>query len=375
MMKNRIYVCYRWQFIFFFLLVNFTACTTKKEDPPKKEDESVKKAVLVSDLTLDVKIKGQNATHPYGDGSGVIDVTAKAKNVKKYNFRFGTGDVIENTSGIAKYTFKTQGNHTYTVSVVAISSTGHSAKVHKEITISKDYQLIWSDEFNTDGAPDNSKWNYDIGRGNGGWGNNESQYYTKRSENVVVADGVLKIIAKKENHKGSQYTSARLKTQDKFDFTYGKVVVRAKLPKGVGTWPAIWMLGSNITKVSWPACGEIDIVEHVGKEQDVIHSSLHTSSSYGATVNTKKRRVEKVSETFHIYSLEWTKEKIVFSIDHKPYYEYNPANKNTSNYPFVAPQFIILNIAMGGTFGGSIASSFTQSAMEVDYVRVYQYKK
>ena len=347
----------------------------KRKRPLKKTEKPEDKTILVLGLTIDIDIKGKDATHPYGDGSGVIEVTAKAKNAQKYSFRFGTGDVIENTSGITKYTFKQKGRHTYTVSVVASSSTQHSAKVHKDITIEKKLQLIWADEFDTDGTPDDAKWNYDIGTGSGGWGNNESQYYTKRSQNVVVADGVLKITAKKENYSGANYTSARLKTQGKFDFTYGKVVVRAKLPKGVGTWPAIWMLGSNITQVSWPACGEIDIMEHVGKEQNVIHSSLHTSSSFGATVNTKKKTIEKVSDTFHIYSVQWTKDKIVFSIDQKPYYEYNPANKSITNYPFVAPQFIILNVAMGGTFGGAIDSKFTQSTMEIDYVRVYQDKK
>ena len=359
----------------FFIVFESCSASDKEQPSEKPSEEKEEKKILISDLSMQITLKGKDDQNPYGDGSGVISIVASATNAQKYSFRFGTGDVLENSSGKVQYTFKKEGKHTYTVSVIAISSTQHSMKVHKQITIFKESKLIWADEFDTQGAPDDSKWNYDIGRGNNGWGNNESQYYTKRSENVIVAEGVLKIVAKKENYKGAHYTSARLKTQGKFDFTYGKVVVRAKLPKGVGTWPAIWMLGSNITEVGWPACGEIDIMEHVGKEQDMIHSSLHTTSSYAATVNTQKKKVEKVSDTFHIYSVQWTKDKIVFSIDNAPYYEYNPANKNTKNYPFTKPQFIILNVAMGGTFGGSIDSSFTQSTMEIDYVRVYQDKK
>ena len=363
-------------FSWLFFWVLCPCCSAKSEEPPKPPEDTTKdKEVLVSDLKMEITIKGKDSKNPYGDGSGVITITANAKNAQKYSFRFGTGDIVENTSGAVQYTFNNMGKHSYTVSVIAISETKHSMKIHKEITILKAYELIWSDEFKTNGAPANSKWNYDIGKGSGGWGNNELQYYTKRSENVIVADGVLKITAKKENYKGASYTSARIKTQDKFNFTYGKVAVSAKLPKGVGTWPAIWMLGSNITKVGWPACGEIDIMEHVGKEQNTIHHSLHTPSSYGATINTKKHKVTQVSERFHVYAVEWTKDKITFSVDGTAYYQYSPADKNIKNYPFTKPQFIILNIAMGGTFGGTVAPTFTQSTMEIDYVRVYSYKK
>lgn len=125
-------------------------------------------------------------------------------------------------------------------------------------------KLIWSDEFNLDGAPDATKWAYDIGTGDWGWGNNEAQYYTSRADNVKVQNGVLKIIAQRENYSGSNYTSARIKTQGKFTFKYGRVEMRAKLPSGGGTWPALWMLGNNITTAGWPACGEIDIMEHLG---------------------------------------------------------------------------------------------------------------
>ena len=133
------------------------------------------------------------------------------------------------------------------------------------------YKLVWADEFNTKGAPDSTKWSYDIGTGDWGWGNNEKEYYTSRSENVSISKGMLKITALKENYNGSAYTSTRMLTRDKFQFTYGKVEVRAKLPAGVGTWPAIWMLGSNIKTVGWPNCGEIDIMEHKGCDLNKIY--------------------------------------------------------------------------------------------------------
>lgn len=235
--------------------------------------------------------------------------------------------------------------------------------------------LVWSDEFDVDGSPDADKWGYDLGDGCPdlcGWGNNEAQYYTDRPENVIVEGGLLKINLIKENYEGSNYTSTRMLTQGKYDFTYGKLEVKAKLPSGGGTWPAIWMLGSNISTVGWPACGEIDVMEHAGNRQDEVSSALHTPSSSGATVNTGSQTVSDVSSEFHVYTLVWKRESITFSVDGVIHYNYNPSNKTSSNWPFFADQFIILNVAMGGTFGGNIDPNFTESSMEIDYVRVYQ---
>lgn len=236
-------------------------------------------------------------------------------------------------------------------------------------------QLIWSDEFDVNGAPDSAKWTYNLGDGCPnlcGWGNNEAQYYTNRVDNVLVENGVLKIIAKKENYQGSKYTSARMLTQGKFNFTYGKVEVKAKLPEGGGTWPAIWMLGSNISTVGWPACGEIDIMEHKGNDPGAVSSAMHTPSSFGETINKDAIFVSNVSTQFHVYSVSWTKEKIEFYVDDKLFYTYNPSKKNSETWPFDATQFIILNIALGGGFGGTIDSNFTEATMEIDYIRVYQ---
>lgn len=229
--------------------------------------------------------------------------------------------------------------------------------------------LVWADEFDTEGTPCNDNWTYDIG--NTGWGNNEVQYYAKK--NAYIKEGILKITAKKETYLGAPYTSARMKTQDRYSFTYGKVEVRAKLPEGGGTWPAIWMLGDNIKTVSWPACGEIDIMEHRGNHLGETSSAIHNTSGYGNTpyVGYPVKDVTVTSE-FHVYSINWTKDKIEFMKDDIVHYTYQPSIKGGANWPFDKEQFIILNVAMGGTLGGAIDPEFTESDMEIDYVRVYQ---
>ena len=232
--------------------------------------------------------------------------------------------------------------------------------------------LYWFDEFDTEGSPMNSKWTYDIGTGDNGWGNQESQYYTSRSDNVIVEDGFLKIKAKKETYEGADYTSARLKSQGKFSFTYGKVEIRAKLPSAAGTWPALWMLGSNISTVGWPKCGEIDIMEQKGWDKTKISAALHNQSSSGNTINVKLIDAPTSTTAFHIYSVNWTPDEIVFSIDGNDYYTYSPENKTEDNWPYDKPQFIILNVAMGGNTGGQIPEDFNESSMEIDYVRVYR---
>lgn len=226
--------------------------------------------------------------------------------------------------------------------------------------------LVFSDEFNTDGAPDSSKWGYDLGAG--GWGNAEAQYYTNSANNVIVQGGNLKITAKAENFNSSNYTSARLKSENKFEFTYGKVEVRAKLPSGGGTWPAIWMLGQNYATNSWPACGEIDIMEHKGNEQNKIYGTLHYPGNSGGNGNSNSTTIAGASTQFHVYKTIWSPTSVKLYVDDVLFH--TVANNGT--LPFNADFFLILNVAMGGTFGGTISPSFTQSSMEIDYVRVYQ---
>lgn len=226
--------------------------------------------------------------------------------------------------------------------------------------------LVWSDDFNVNGAPDASKWTYDLGIGDNGWGNNEQQYY--RAENAVVEGGSLKITAKAETFGGKEYTSARLKTEGLYDFKYGKVEIRAKLPTGSGTWPALWMLGANYSTNPWPACGEIDIMEHIGNNQDHVMGTLHLPGNFGGNGISGSTTVEGASEDFHVYSVIWSDTKINFYVDGTKFHTFD----NTASTPFNANFFLILNVAMGGNLGGTIAPGFVSSTMEVDYVKVYQ---
>lgn len=228
--------------------------------------------------------------------------------------------------------------------------------------------LVWSDEFNTDGAPDASKWVYDLGNGTNGWGNSEKQNYTNAASNVIVQGGNLKITAKKEASGGFDYSSARLKSEGKYAFTYGKVEVRAKLPTGGGTWPAIWMLGANYATNFWPACGEIDIMEHVGNSQNLIHGTLHYPGRSGGNANTGSKTIPNVSTEFHVYKTIWSPAAVKIYVDD----ELIHSVANDASLPFNKDFFLILNVAMGGNFGGNIDPAFSQSSMEIDYVRVYQ---
>lgn len=238
-------------------------------------------------------------------------------------------------------------------------------------------QLIWADEFNGNGVPDPMNWSYDIG--NTGWGNNEIQNYTSQTWNVRQDSGLLIIEARKS---GTIWTSGRIITHNKFNFTHGRIVFRAKLPSGSGTWPALWMLGESFTTIGWPACGEVDVMEHVGKNPGYVHSALHTTSSSGNTVNTSSLFVTNVFSQFHEYQANWTAEKIEFSVDGNLFYTYNPPVKNAATWPFDNPFFLIMNIAMGGNWGSDpqyetnglkngIDPTLTLARMEIDYVRVY----
>jgi len=239
------------------------------------------------------------------------------------------------------------------------------------------YDLVWNDEF--DGSSiDISKWGHEI-NGNGG-GNNELQYYTNRSDNSYVKDGKLFIIAKKEQYTDTdgtkEYTSARMRTLNKGDWLYGRVEVSAKLPSGRGTWPAIWMLPSDWEYGGWPASGEIDIMEHVGYDPNVVHGSVHTSA-YNHTIGTQKSSkllIPTAQSDFHVYVVEWFADRINFYIDDQLYFVFNNEIAGWEKWPFDKRFHLILNIAVGGNWGGiqGIDNNIFPATMEIDYVRVYE---
>jgi beta-glucanase (GH16 family) len=245
--------------------------------------------------------------------------------------------------------------------------------------------LVWSDEFDVNGGVNTTKWFHQTQLPNGNnWYNGELQHYTNRQVNSTVSNGILSIVAKRETFtdqgQTKQFTSARLNS--KFAFKYGRVEARAKLPSGAGTWPAIWMLGKNIIEpggywtstygnTSWPACGEIDIMEHWGTNQNVVSSAVHHPINGNLSIDeyvTNSQNKPGVSTDFHIYAMEWDAQKIIFSVDGINHLTYNPAVKNQYTWPFNAEQYLLLNVAIEP----SVTAGFVQSTMEVDYVRVYQ---
>jgi beta-glucanase (GH16 family) len=234
-------------------------------------------------------------------------------------------------------------------------------------------KLVWSDEFDTPGLANSSRWGYETGLVR----NNEAQYYTaNRLENAQVKNGNLVITAQKEAWQGSQYTSSSLTTQGKFEFQYGRIEVRAKVPKGRGSWPAIWFLGANIDRVGWPKCGEIDLLENVGFDPNRVHFNVHTQK-YNHTQQTNKGAnvvVENFPDDFHVYELEWTPERFTWSLDGKPVFEYANDGTGEDAWPFDKPMYLILNLAIGGAWGGQKGIDDAAFPMEflVDYVRIYQ---
>ena len=250
-----------------------------------------------------------------------------------------------------------------------------------------EWKLAWSDEFDKPGQPDPAKWNFEEGFIR----NNERQYY--RRENARVENGMLIIEARKDRFKVpggntsgkgkrgkdseyAEYTSASLTTLNKASWTYGRIEVRAKLPTGRGAWPAIWMLGTDKQQVGWPACGEIDIMENVGFDPEVIHGNIHTKS-YNHVQHTNKGSkitIAKPYEDFHVYAVEWRPDRLDFFVDKSKYFTFTNEGKGNAAWPYDKPQHLILNIAIGGNWGGQkgIDDSMFPKRMYIDYVRVYQ---
>lgn len=262
------------------------------------------------------------------------------------------------------------------VSVAGCTSWERAAPEPDKLRVPAGYALAWSDEFSVAGLPDPSKWDFDTGMNKQGWHNHELQYYSRdRASNAVVKDGRLVIAAREEtlasaaDWGGQRYTSARLVTQGKAEWTYGFFEIRARLTCSKGAWPAIWMLNSALV---WPAGGELDIMEHVGRNPGQVFSTVHTAEGSGGNGSGATVQVHDACTAFHNYQMHWTGQRIRFGIDGVVHAEYSNAGKGAGQWPFDAPQFLILNIAVGGDLGGEVDDSALPATMEVDYVRVYQ---
>jgi beta-glucanase (GH16 family) len=234
------------------------------------------------------------------------------------------------------------------------------------------WKLVFADEFDVAGPLDPAKWGYELGYIR----NKEAQYYTSRPENVRVEGGHLVIEARRESFEGYSYTSASINTLGRFELLYGRVEVRAKLPTGNGTWPAIWMLGTNRQEAGWPACGEIDIMENVGFDPQRIHGSVHTAA-YNHVIRTQKTASSDVadpSKDFHVYAMEWTAEEITVSVDGQRFFTFRNEGSGSRAWPFDKPEYLLINLAIGGGWGGQrgIDEGLFPHRYLVDYVRIYQ---
>lgn len=297
-------------------------------------------------------------------------------NYDSFKWKFRQMEIEDETEYDAYFPFA--GNYEIELEVV-VNNNIFSLK--KSISIAQDdpnyvpnLTLVWSDEFDGNNV-DLNFWTFETG--SGGWGNQELQNYTN-GNNAEVNNGILIITARKENDNmvAGSYTSTRIITKGKKEFQYGKIEIRAKLPSGTGIWPAIWMLGSNIGSAGWPACGEIDIMEYVGYQPNVVHATIHTTSGSGGNGNGSSYNLNTCEEEFHNYGILWNEDKIQFYVDSTEniIHTYSPPVKTAANWPFDQQAFFILNVAVGGTWGGAqgIDNSIFPQTMEIDYVRVYQ---
>ena len=374
-------------FVFVFTISSIISCSGGDDSGSPDNNQQI----IPTNLEVNITVQGQDSQNPNGDGSGVFYGTATAVDADYYTFKIGNGAESEpSQSGDFTYTKTGSGIEQFPFYVYAYSNSidededdprienitnlsilvedgGNSGSGNNDV-------LVWSDEFDGTGSIDSSKWTAETG--GGGWGNQEEQIYTSSSNNLRKEAGILKIKVQKGSNGG--FTSARIKTQDKFEFQYARVDIRAKLPSVQGSWPALWMLGANWPEpgVGWPRCGEIDIMEQF-ENKNIITSTIHWfdednvdingtgQASYGGDV------VNTTSDEFHVYSLDWRQNVIRFYLDGNEFF----STSNNNSLPFNQDFFLIFNVAMGGTNGGDIDPNLQEGyvdAMEVDYVRVYQ---
>ncbi|WP_252737192.1 glycoside hydrolase family 16 protein [Reichenbachiella agariperforans] len=337
-----------------------------------------------SNLVIDVTVSE--------DGSGQVDIVATGDNVTQYHYYMGEDPESFELSVDGKLTYTYSVFGIYEIEVRAYGESGRYVSKSEEVNIQvgdeggpveledgystptsyDGMDLVWHDEFNGNKL-NTADWSYETGTGSNGWGNNELQYY--RQENTTVGDGVLTITAKKESFQGRDYTSSRLVTAKKQEFTYGRVDIRALLPKGQGLWPALWMLGANYQTVTWPACGEIDIMEMVGgtNRDNEVHGTVHWDSNgnYASYGQGTKLSSGIFADEYHVFSIVWDETKIAWYVDDKQFnvIDITPADLSE----FHKDYFFIMNIAVGGNWPGSpdAATTFPQT-MKVDYIRMFQ---
>ncbi len=378
--KNRIYQLFKVSYLNMGLIILILVLSCSGGDSKPNN--------MPSNLVLNVTIVGSDDSNPNGDGSGVVQVSATAKNAVRYAFRFENGDLQDSPSGSMEHVFTQDGTHSYSVTAWAYSETGEFIKETVTVEVFKSDEafttLVFSDEFEYEGSPDPEKWHHQvIPPNNGSWYNDELQHYTDRADNSFVNDGTLKIVALKEqyttNSSTKSYTSSRLNS--KFVFTYGRVEFRAKLPNEAGTWPAFWTLGANINEtgnyfgdqygsVGWPACGEIDIMEQNGWNKNSVIAHFHWGDmNTGEYMNSGgTTTISDASSAFHIYSMEWNSSSIKVFVDNELVYQLS----NSFNKPYNDLHYLLMNLAIGGTLGGDVPESFIEDILEIDYVRVYQ---
>lgn len=349
---------------FSIFLSFFTACKEHEVLNPADKTNLPPYSLVVS-----TQLVGVSATKPNGDGSGTVNFSVSARNATSYQIFLPSESktlyISSAAGGTVSYNFQSNPGQvsSYTFQVSAFNGSLRKDSIFT-IEVFYQLQLVWSDEFNGS-TLNTSTWNYETGNNNG-WGNNELEYYTSDSNNIKTENGYLEITAKYSpnyNSTGFNYTSARINTQNKFTFQYGKVDILAKLPGDSGTWPALWLLGSNIGVVGWPACGEIDMME-MGTVTGLnnILCSLHWGSD-----TSQQKNIPGSTTDFHLYSMDWRADHISFYIDNVLLYTF----PNTSAKPFNQNFFFIFNVAVGGNMGSNNVNLSTSSTMYIDYIRVY----
>lgn len=362
------------QLFFLIFLISFSLLACDNGTPETNEPEN---------LTVNIDISNVN--------EGIVDITATAENAVEYKVLINEDEnsALTNSSGVFQLDFDEEGF--FDIEVRAYGNSGKFIKKDSQVEITlgneinpedgyttplsyPDYTLVWNDEFNGTSI-NTSDWNFETGTGDGGWGNNELQYY--RSSNAWVEDGLLVIHADDDGYQDSDYTSTRMTTQNNRYFQYGRIDIKALLPEGKGIWPALWMLGQNFSSVGWPACGEIDIMEMVGGSgrENTVHGTLHwENSGHVQTGGSYETLGNNFAEQYHVFTLLWDETSIKWLVDDVQYHviDIQPAHMTEFHNPF----FFIFNVAVGGNWPGSPdETTVFPQRMKVDYVRVFQTTK